>query len=122
MTQLAAYLLKFLSRHYTRYSGFKNVILISSAEPPGTNQLGLPAYSRAVLLVQTVMAISKDIFNDENRIFELGLTIYQGPPTQILDSEHFVSCGWEQVISTRWAIGSKLGKFYQRDSILYSLY
>ena len=123
-TLALAYLLKFLSRHYTRYSGFKNVILISSAEPPGTNQLGLPAYSRAVLLVQTVMAISKDIFNDENRIFELGLTIYQGPPTQILDSEHFVSCGWEQGQYQRdgQVVVESLKEFYQRDSLFYTPY
>ena len=123
-TLALAYLLKFLSRHYTRYSGFKNVILISSAEPPGTNQLNLPAYSRAVLLVQTVMAISKDIFNDENRIFKLGLTIYQGPPTQILDSEHFVSGGWEEGQYQRdgQVVVESLKEFYSKDPQFYTPY
>lgn len=123
-TLALAYLLKFLSRHYTRYSGFKNVILISSAEPPGTNQLDLPSYSRAALLVQTVMVISKDIFNDENRIFEFGLTIYQGCSTRILDSEHFMSSGWEKGQYQRdgQVVVESLKEFYSKDPQFYAPY
>lgn len=87
-TLALAYLLKFLS---TKQDDFGNVILISSAEPPETNARGLPPYSRAALLVQAVLAISEDLFNEETEIFERGLTIYQGSSTKILDRLHFVT-------------------------------
>lgn len=119
-TLALAYLLKFWSNHFSRNSGFKNMILISSAEPPESNQMGLPSYSRAVLLVQTVMAISKNIFNNEKRVFELGLTIYQGYSTQILDSEHFMSCGWEKAQYQR--DGQVVVESLKGDSSIYTSY
>ena len=87
-TLALAYLLKFLS---TKQDDFGNVILISSAEPPHGNHRDLPPYSRAALLVQAVMAISKDIFGEETVFFNHGLKIYQGSPTKILDRLHFVT-------------------------------
>ena len=90
------YLIKFLIKYSNRKTGLKNVILLSSAEPPKTNRRCLPPYLRASLLVEQILCLSEDLFNDKNYIFELGLRIYQGCSTEIMDPQHFMANGWKR--------------------------